>query len=471
MPGQDVTAEPQLESSGWLIARIAVLVVGAALCAAPLAGHSDEVDPHTYTVLARHLVGSATWVDPTYLPSVFARFREHLPFALWPWALAIQLFGERALVPLALLFSLGLLALLLGAGTPVFGRTAALIAALLLACTESFLRYAAQTRLDILLLLLTTAATLPLFRPVALRRSHWAWAATLTALAVLVKGPFGLLPLAAATCARAVVLRSARELLPGSICLALAALPAVAFLALDAWLGDGSWWTGYGRNQLFASAIGMRADGEQGLVPIKCIAGRFWPGLPLAAAGIVAGLRDLARQRPTPAAVVAVHCLVGLALLCLPSRQIWHHALILFPPLALLAGSAAAPVLDRLIASAKRRRAALMALVAAAALTSGAAMLGAGAWLTPRVCVLPTKLTTIVPWGAEVLLVAPSVDWRVIAALAAEYGLDGWPVTSFGGERDGASWALVRAGTASVPHAGWSERARENAWELWSRDP
>ena len=474
MPPSLTLPHRPLDARGWTLARAAVLVLGAALGAAPLAGHSDEVDPHTYTVLARRLAESGDWLDPSYLPAIFHRFREHLPFGLWPFALAIRLFGERALAPLALSIAVGVLAAILWLGAPAAGRTAALVAALVLACTESFFRYAAQPRLDGLLLLLTAAATLPLCRPAPLPRVRWAWAAALTALAVLVKGPFGLVPLVAASCARALVLRRGAELLTGFLCAAVAALPAAAFLGLDAWLGDGSWWRGYGLHQLVDSALGARGDGEQGLVPLRCIAGRFWPGLPLAGFGLAVGCRDLLLRRRTTAALLTVLALVSVALLLIPSRRIWHHALVVFPALALLAGVATAPLLEKLR---RGQRAALRSLLVAACAALVAAALGAGAWLTPRTCVLPARLARAVPVGASVLVVAPAADWTVIAALAAELRLDGWPAVSFGDDvprpagSGGPAWALVRGEVPAGSHSGFRLRGREGEWTLWTRAP
>ncbi len=479
-------ARPQPRGGSWRVAAVAALMIGAALCTAPLAGHSDEVDPHFYTVLARHMAEGGSWLEPSYLPSIYQRFRDHLPFGLWPWALALGLVGERALAPLALVCSLGTVSLVLLAGARVFGRAAALVGALVLVSTESYFRYAAQPHLDRLLLLLVTAATLPLWRPVPVPRSCWAWSTGLTVLAVLVKGPFGLLPLVATTFARAAALRSAREFLSGCVAAAVATLPAAAFLAHDAWLGDGSWWRGYVLDQLYASFLGLRSDGEQGLVPLSSLVGRFWPGLPLSLWGMAIGLRDLLRRRLTPGSVVAVHALATVALLCLPSRRIWHHALIVYPALALLAGIAAAPAVERLVASARFARAALLALVASASAATVASATGAGAWLTPRICLVPTRLVASLPAGTDVLVVAPAADWRAMAVLAAEYRLIAWSTVSFSGDVPLETWpgvsglvshgrralaALVRADVPPGPHAGWGARMQEGNWTLWTRDP
>ncbi len=469
----------------WRAASAASLLFAAALCAAPLRGHSDAIDPHTYTVLARHVAESGRWLDPSYLPSIFHHFREHLPFGIWPWALAVRLLGEGALVPLALTFSLGTLVIMLVVGARVFGRSAALLGVLVLSSTDSFFQTAGQVRLDNLLLLLTTATTLPLWEPVSIPTARWAFAAAMASLAVLVKGPFGLLPLVATTVARAFTLRSPREILFGGLAAGAALLPAVLFLAHDALLADGTWWRGYVLDQLYASARGLRNDSEQGFVPLKSLAGRFWPGLPLSLWGIAIGLRDLMRRRATPVSMVAVHTLAGFALLFLPARKLPHHNLVMYPALALLAGAAAAPVARRLIASLPRRRAAVIALIALAAATTVASVAGVGAFLTSRFCVIPPRLGASLPRGADVLVVAPEYDWRALAALAAEYDLNGWPVrtVSAGVALEGAPGsalvnpgrpvplALVRADVPPGSHGGWQRRAQDGRWTLWARDP
>ena len=426
---------------------------------------------------------SGGWLEPSYLPTIFERFRDHLPFGVWPFALAIRLWGDRGVALIALLCSLGTLSLILLCGARVFGRPAAVVGALVLASTETWFRYAAAPTLDCLLLVLVTAATLPLWSPAPMPASRWAWSAALTALAVLVKGPFGLLPLCATTLGRALVLRSPRDLWAGGVSAAVALLPAAGFLAWDNWLGTVSWWHGYVIDQLYASAVGLRSDGEPGLVPMRTLAGRFWPGLPLAVWGMAVGLRDLARRKPSPASMVAVHAISTVGLLCLPSRKIWHHALVVYPALAVLAGTAAAPLLERMLAFRRRARTALvtLALLAAALLAASAA--GAGAWLTPRVCIVPPALAGLLPVDSDVLVVAPGTDWRALAALAAEHRLVPWPTASLAGDvplvagsglvspGHRALAALVRDDLPPASHCGWRQGRHEGNWTLWTRAP
>ena len=324
-----------------------------------------------------------------------------------------------------------------------------------------------------------TAPLAGLWRPLPVPVSRWAWAAFLTAFAVLVKGPFGLLPLFATTLARAVALRSPREIWLGGLSAVAAVLPVVAFLGCDKWFGAGTWWNGYVIDQLYASALGLRNDGEPGLVPLRTLAGRFWPGLPLAAWGIAVGLRDLVRRLPNAVSIAALHSLATIALVCVPSRKIWHHALVAYPALAVVAG--AAPLVERIVASPDRARKAAIALATVAAILMIASAAGAGIWLAPRACVAPSALARSLPPKSDVLVVAPWIDWRALAALAAEHHLVPWPAVSFAGDvpliagsgvlspGHRALAALVRDDAAPAPHPGWRKLRREGQWTLWTR--
>src|SRR5439155_26192985 len=110
-------------------------------------------------------------------------------------------------------------------------------------------------------------------------KPRWLFAAALAAIAALIKGPFGLAPLAAAAAARAIADRSWRPLLSGALATVAASLPAAAFL----YLSDPTWWAGYVRAQLVASATGARPDGYLShWGALRSVAARFWPGLPFA---------------------------------------------------------------------------------------------------------------------------------------------------------------------------------------------
>jgi hypothetical protein len=162
-------------------------------------------------------------------------------------------------------------------------------------------------------------------------------------MAVLVKGPFGLVPFVAAGGARALADRSARPLVWTMAGALAAAAPLGLFLAADRrWLHAG-WWEGYLLHQVIASAEGLRPDGRFGLLaPLPLIAGRFWPGLPLVALGIV-----LAFRRDREARLLCSFCALMLAELCLPARKVWNHELVAYPGLALLAAAGARPLCAR----------------------------------------------------------------------------------------------------------------------------
>src|SRR5207237_2145539 len=111
-------------------------------------------------------------------------------------------FGERGPPVVAALFSLAILLGVAQVAARLFGDWPAVLATAVLATSESFFRYGGATRLDPPLVLLANAAAVAVLFPRA-GRPRWFIAGVLAALAVLVKGPFGLVRLVAAVAARA----------------------------------------------------------------------------------------------------------------------------------------------------------------------------------------------------------------------------------------------------------------------------
>ena len=457
------------------------LLLGVALCALPLSGHVDDSDAHLYTVLARHIAGGSGLFDLSYLPGVHPRFREHLPFGIWPFALALRVAGDTGITALSLLLSGATLAVVLAAGARLAGFFAGLSAALVLALTESFFHYGGLVHLDRLLLLFTIASLLPLctLEPAGLRRH--ALAALFAALSVLVKGPFGLLPIGALVVARSVALRRPRELLEGGATIGAALLPAAVYLVLDRLAGDGTWVRGYLLDQVLASATGARLDQGHGPHPLATVLGRFWPGLPFAAWALFIGARDLVRGQRTAAALLAVLSIVLLALLSLPGRRSWHHTLIAFAPLSMLAAVAAGPLLERLCATSRRARIAVGGLAALTIAALVSLPLGLGARLVGTQCLVPPALVASLPRGTNLAVVSPEPDWKAVALLAAEHDLSPWPMTALpaSGALDDVGppqahpmprleIALVRS-DAQRPAAPWREVARAGDWVLMRR--
>ena len=457
-----------------------VLALGAALLCAPWRGHLDDTDSQLYQVVARNLAEDRAWLTPRYLPGVYPQYREHLPFGLWPATAAVRLLGEGALLPLNLCFSLGTLLLVLWLGGRLLGPGGGAAAGLILALCETFFLYGARPRLDPLLVLLSTAASVPLLLP-APRLRAYALAAALGALAALVKGPFGLVPLAAAGGAQALLWRAPRRLVWIALAMLAAALPVTAFLLEDRALGQGSWWRGYLHDQLLASAVGARRDGELGFFyPLVSVAGRFWPGLPLllwAALGAVRRAFSSSPPAATAAAsttaeatrLLALHCALMLFALCLPTRKFWNHELVAYPALALLAGAGAAPLLQPVLARPRQARACVIGLASAAALAWALSLAGAGRKLLQPPCVASAELAPQLsrfPSGTELLLVSPEPDWRLIAALAAERRLFAWPVTSL--TEHAGKVALVRE-EIHDSRTGWLELGAARGWSLLVR--
>ncbi|MGO8969308.1 MAG: hypothetical protein ACLQDQ_07025 [Myxococcaceae bacterium] len=456
------------------------LLLATAVLVAPWTGHVEDTDAQLYQVVARHMVEDGHWLELRYLQGVHPQFREHLPFGLWPWALAIRLGGERALAPLAGLFTLATLVLLGWLGRRLGGWGMATLALLLLGTTESFIIYGGRPRLDPLLLLLVVASLAPLLAwPPSARR--WLWGALFAAGAALVKGPFGLLPFLAAAVSVAWEERSTRLFGRAVLLTLLAAVPVVAFLVADKTGGTGSWWKGYLDAQLLASATGGRTDGlEPPWFPFATVAARFWPGLPLVALGVARAAGwpkqlDVALP-PSPRvarrlAVCALLLLLGLAL---PERKVWHHALVAYPVLALLAAAGGTPYLRLWLATQRRQRAALAALVVLLACSVGFLAVGGGALLwRPSVIAAEfgAELDALSP-GEAVLVVSDPPHWHMVAALAAERRLEPWMEQRLGQAEDhGARFALVEKHLLpqSPLPAPWHKASEARGWVLLRR--
>jgi 4-amino-4-deoxy-L-arabinose transferase-like glycosyltransferase len=430
-----------------------VLVATAALVAAPWRGHVDDVDAQIYLVVARHMAADRTWFDLRYLPDLWPRFREHLPFGLWPAAAAIRFAGEWAVGPVYALFTLGTVAVACRVTAALAGRWAGVAAALVLGTCESIWQYGGRPLLDPPLLFFATAAAAAVLLP----RPRFVPAACCAAIAVLIKGPFGLVPLASCALARALVERSPRLLANGAAASAGAALPAAAVLLWDRFAGAGTWWHGYLEAQLAASASGARSDGIGAWwFPLSVVAGRFWPGMALVPLALWRTRRD-----PTVRILMLAGAL-SVALLTLPHRKWGNHAYVVFPLLAVLCGAAAAPWAERLLA----RRVALSALGAAALAAWVASLAGAGRWVLQPPCIVSTEFAPAleaVPASAGVLVVSPRLELLTIAELAAERGYRPRPAAVLP-DRPIPPVALARDGTL-VPPA-WQVVARARGWSL-----
>lgn len=411
---------------------------------APFRGHVDDVDAQLYLVLVRHLARDHAWLDLRYLPGLLPHFREHLPFGFWPGAAALRLFGERAVLPAYGLMTWLAVWAAARIAARLGGAWAGVAAALALGTCESIWQYGGRVLLEPPLLLLTTLSIGAVLRD----EPRWGLAALWAALAVLVKGPFGILPIACVALGL-----GPRAALRGALACTAAVVPLAVFLWLDRRQG-GDWWGGYFQQQLLASATGERNDGVTlWWFPLLVIAGRFWPGLPFAIAG---GFR-----RDRWARVLSIACLAIAALLCLPHRKWGNHAYVAFPLFAVLAGLGAARAVEKLPR---------LVLPAAAALAWILAIAGAGRLVLQPPCIVQNELAAglsgLQP-GTPVLVVSPRVDWLLTGELTAERDLVPWPEPAL--PEDGAisHHALVQDGIA-LPDR-WRPIARARGWILAQR--
>ena len=418
-----------------VVAWASALVSAAALLVAPWRGHIDDFDAQIYLVVARNLARDHAFFDLRYLPSMHPVLREHLPFGFWPAAAAIRLFGEWAVNPLHALFMLGAIAAAGLIARRIGGDWAGVSAVLLLGTCESIWQYGGRPLLDPLLLFFATLAA-----GAALRDRFWS-AALFGALATLIKGPFGLVPLLGVVLAN----RSAR----GALALFFSVVPLAVFLAIDP---GGGWRSGYLHGQLLASASGARADGVANVwFPFFIIAGRFWPGLPFALAGLAIA------RRWAPLRRLAIACVLGAALLCLPARKWGNHTYVVFPLLAALGGVALGRLLGRV-------RPVLLAQasvgVAAAAMIFSASGLGRRVLRPP--CVFSTELAAAldeIPRGSPILVVPRDVD--AVAILAAERDLLPWPSQTLP-----PPGQIRRAVSRTAGDSNWAEIASARGWSV-----
>ncbi len=440
----------------------AAIVFAAVVLAVACLRHNDDSDAGLYTVVARNMVRDGTWFDLAYTPNVHAHYREHLPFGLWPSAVTIKLVGERGLPWLSALWSLLTVALVADLGRRLGQANTGALAGLVLGTTEQFILNGAGHHLDPPLVFFALLAAAPVL--VASKRSVAAWVLVTVAatLAVLIKGPFGLVPLVGAAVARAVLERDLRWLPWGAAATLVALVPTAGFLLHEHGLGS-DWWSGYVEAQLLASAVGTRNDGSTSLLfPLASIGTRFWPWLPFVALGLWQARRPDEHRSARLVALWLVLCLVALML---PSRKLWHHVLIVFPGLALLVALGLTPLIQRpgraLLAGGMVIALAVLAFVAfgprgrAASCTDFAADLEA----------LPANSVVLV--GAS----PTAAHWREIAVIAAELRLTPWLIDGLAASTEGlpatAQLALVPE-TWPIPSA-WKEVRTARGWRLLTR--
>jgi hypothetical protein len=419
------------------VAWTCAFVLCAALLVAPWRGHIDDFDAQIYLVVARNMARDHAWFDLRYLPSFLPVFREHLPFGFWPAAAAIRFAGESAINPTYALMTLGAITVSALLARRVAGDWAGVSAIVLLGTCESIWQYGGRLLLEPPLLLFATAAA------GAALADLWIAAAALGALAVLVKGPFGLLPLACVCLVKARDWRATAAIVG-------AVTPLAVFLLIDP---SGGWREGYLRAQIMASASGDRTDGVSAWwYLVRVTAGRFWPGLPFLLLG-------LWRARKEPGLrPLGLACVLMTALLCLPFRKWGNHAYVAFPLFASLAGAGVGPLLKRL-----PRPHWWVAGLASAAIIASASGLGALVLQPP--CPFSTVLAGAlqsIPPGSRILVVGQDAMRPAVAQLAAERDLLPTPGQSLGGCTD-ASDAVIRG--VHVPR-GWLTTGTGAGWSV-----
>jgi 4-amino-4-deoxy-L-arabinose transferase-like glycosyltransferase len=217
------------------------LLLALALSLLPLftaVGSLGLVEPEEtrYAEMAREMTASGDWLVPTLRGFPYL---EKPPLTTWLGAIAFELFGVSELTArlpslLAAVVALGLVFFL---GRRAGGRDVALVAVLVLATAPLFFGMSRLVSTDVTFLAAVTAALGALLalheRPTTLRGVALGVA---TALAMLIKGPLGVLLVGLGAIALALVDRSWRVLLrsmPVSAILAFLAIAAPWFIAVS----------------------------------------------------------------------------------------------------------------------------------------------------------------------------------------------------------------------------------------------
>ncbi len=416
-----------------------ILIFFVVLMSATWFRHTDVGDAQLYQVIARQMGRSGNWLSMEYLGRPFY---DHLPFGLWP-IMAAQQLDERAVIPLHAFFSVLTVVLVGAIGHRLSGPWGGLASMFTLATTQMYFFQTSYPTLEPLLLLLTTASVLPVISREP-TRTHWFLAWLFAAMAVAVKGPFGLLPLGGVIGARAIIDRDWRHLGFGAATFLLAMMPVALFLLLRP-----DWREGYGAGQLLSSAVGERTDGHSGwAMALQFIVERYWPWFPLLFVCLAVAWRAPAE----PTRFVTVACALVLVGLSLPHRKLWHHTLVVYPLLSVAIGVTLGPRLSNLL----RGRRLILALSAMTVLSALAVAGGVDRLLMARPCVLATDFSEelkLVHAGQIVPVISERDEWDMLSALAFER--DVTPVRT-------ASWEGVSAPVALVTEEAWS--SAPSAW-------
>lgn len=451
-------------ASRWFLVLAFALVL--ALHAGRLAVHICDGDGQLYRVVARNIVERGQWIDLTYLPRVHPVFREHLPFGVWPTAAFIAVFGNEAVPYAGWIWSVCILVAVALAARELWSEWEAAAAVLILGTTDAFTMHCGFPRLDGPNNLFAFLAIVPWLKRMPDRRGL-AISLCAAAVACAIKGPFGLVPVASVALARSLVTRSVRPVLVGAALTMIAALPVLLFL-----LSNRSWWEGFVGAQLLDSASGVRTDGDPRLYfPLIALFRHFWPGLALLPL-VLWRLRSAPDPRRT---LLGLAFVIGLVVLCLPTRKLVHHVGVLYPLGALIAGEALAVGFKRL-ASTRHERTSRAAAASLAVVAWLLVISGHPFWVRSNGCLPQSALGAALrklPEGTELAVISARPKWREVAALAAELHLRGsaeqtWAdVTRL---QPAVRVVLFDEGQGEQAPAGWSQLAAAEGWALFTAD-
>jgi 4-amino-4-deoxy-L-arabinose transferase-like glycosyltransferase len=278
------------------------LVLGALVAATSGLGlfhQVQDIDPAQYASVARGVAATGRWLD---LEDARGPFINKPPLMIWAQALAMKVLPDlsaAARLP-ALLFGALALAALFLCGRALFDEKTAALAVALFAATPAFQLMIADPKVDMPLIAFTTASVWAF-----VRGGRFVWLGWLcAALAVLSKGPIGLVLVACALVPEGLRLRRVRDARPVAGLTLVGALASPFYLALGANHGGRAvafllWESGPGR--LFDSSVV-----HDGTTPAFFLHTGLWalaPLSPVLGLALVRRALAFARTRTLPAEI------------------------------------------------------------------------------------------------------------------------------------------------------------------------
>lgn len=175
----------------YLVLLVALIIIFAGLGRT----HLIPWDEAIYAKIAKNMVETKEFISMRWQPGV--PWYEKPPLFMWLMAASMSVFGANswgARIPSAL-FGFLTVVLTYFMGKKMFGKTAGLISALVLATTTQYIYYARASMLDVTTTFFIATSLYFYFKAQTGKAYHWIVAGVFCGLAVMTKGIVGFLPL------------------------------------------------------------------------------------------------------------------------------------------------------------------------------------------------------------------------------------------------------------------------------------